>query len=172
MTKFATSVVQKSDKNANTADQFEKQIIVSNLQEKPTSKEDFIQIKDICETVGLNSNCISEVKRLGSPTTGYHRLLKVTFTTKFDARIFWTNYEHNKRTNESLKNYKIRPMLPIEVNKARRENSNLVFKWNKESLSKGVSYSLRFDGSIWCFKKQTDGRWLRDMLWKMVDYRN
>jgi len=164
-----SSVVQNSVKNAIIADELEKDIIVSHLPEECSIGKDLIQVQDLCDIIGLNPNCISEVNRLGSSAKSYNRLLKVRFKTKFDARIFCSNYEFNRRNNEKLKNCRIRPMLTNEDNKVRRENSNLVYNWNKESLTKGVSYSLRFDGSIWCFRKQSDGRWLRDISWKIKD---
>ena len=163
-------VVQSSVKNAITADESEKDIIISHLPEKSLINEDIAQIREYCEAIGCKSDCIKEVVRLGRITEGYNRLTKVSFSTKFDARTFYASYQRSIQNNENLRKYRVRPSQTNEINKVRKANSNLVFNWNKESINKGISYSLRLDGSIWCFKKQSNEKWVRDKTWKFADH--
>ena len=115
------------------------------------------------------------MNRLGRSTADYNRLTKITFNTEFDARKFRASYDQARKENEDIKKFRIRSSNTKEYRDKMKEKAIIVYKWNKaahdtKGVNTDISYSHRNDGSIWCFRKQTDGRWIRDNSWTFKEH--
>eukprot|EP00914_Ancora_sagittata_P011463 GHVO01022286.1.p3 GENE.GHVO01022286.1~~GHVO01022286.1.p3 ORF type:complete len:121 (-),score=15.81 GHVO01022286.1:827-1189(-) len=98
-----------------------------------------------------------------------NRMMKVTFTSNFDARTFMSRFEANK-DKDGVPSIFIRPYRTKEDQVKYKRYKKDVKDLNDAAKEAGdeCSYSLRNNGAIWKFV-QVDGRWRRDENWNPED---
>ena len=139
-------------------------VVISGVDEDDSDEQ---YICELCNTMEFSTKP-SEVTRLGKKREGTDRgrLLKVTFTSSFDARAFRSRFEVVKE-NKGLTSLRMRPSRNKEEQALFIQSKTLAHKLNNDAKAakEDISYSVRDNGKLWQFKKQDDGKWLRNADW-------
>ena len=161
------AVVRKSVQTAIKDEKCKCEVIISKIEEKG---EDDKVIEQLCETLDFKTKPL-EVIRIGrkeEDDSSRQRLMKVTFANQFEARTFRAKYDEERQTD--------RDGLPkLRMRAGRNEDDQALFrklkaqahKMNADAKAGGdnASFSVRDQGVIWKFKKNGDGKWVRDRAW-------
>ena len=162
-------VVKKSVQTALQEEKSKCDVIISKVEEKG---QDERFVANLCTKMNHDTKPTSVI-RLGrkSETTNYHRLLKLTFSTNFEARTFRSRFDEMKKSksNKEFSGYRIRPGRSQEEQAVFRESSAVANRLNKQAKEAGdmCSYSVRDNGSIWKFEKRSDGKWVHISDWQL-----
>lgn len=158
-------VVRNSVKNAINDEKCRNEVMISKAEEKGQDEK---FISDLCTKMNFDTKPI-EVTRMGekSETRSHHRLLKVSFSTSFDARAFRSRFEQTKKTLKDIGSFRMRPGRSREEQEAFRKSNSLAHRLNKEAkdAKEKLSYSVRENGAIWQYKESDDGKWIRVPEW-------
>jgi hypothetical protein len=103
------------------------------------------------------------------------RPLRVTFQSSFDARTFRSRYELAKANLGYTPTPRVRPCRTKDEEAVFKKKLMILKDLNNQAKTnnKDTSFSLRDNGSIWCFKKDANsGKWLRDPKWVETDGAN
>ena len=81
--------------------------------------------------------------------------------------LFVPVFDAVQKTRDDIPKWRVRPCRSQEEQVGFNKKNKLVFEMNQESKAAklDVSYSLRTDGSVWKFVKQSNGSWKRDEEW-------
>jgi Cu/Zn superoxide dismutase len=165
---FFADAVKKSVHTALQEDKARCDVIISKVEEKGKD-ESFAA--DLCSKISYDTKPIG-VMRLGrkKEDTHHHRLLKLSFSTNFEARAFRSRFEEARKDKPNdLSEFRVRPGRNREDQAAFRKSAIVANTLNKEAKHEGdmCSYSVRDNGSIWKFEKQADGKWVHISDWKL-----
>jgi len=166
--------VKKSVQTALQEERSKCDVIITKVEE---NGQDEIFVENLCSKITCDAKPTS-VSRLGrkTETASHHRLLKVTFSTNFDARAFRSRFEEMKklRSDEEFSAYRIRPGRSQEEQAAFRRYSAIANRLNKEAKEAGetCSFSVRDNGCIWKFERQPNGKWVHVSDWQLEDLGN
>ncbi|ELT92071.1 hypothetical protein CAPTEDRAFT_215705 [Capitella teleta] len=163
-----TDVVKKSVHAALKEDEAKCDVIISKVEEKGKDKS---FAADFCSKISFDTKPIG-VMRLGrkKEDTHHHRLLKLSFSTNFEARAFRSRFEEVRKDKPNdLSEFRVRPGRNQEDQAAFRKSAIVANTLNKEAKRGGdmCSYSVRDNGSIWKFEKRADGKWVHILDWKL-----
>ncbi|ELU13429.1 hypothetical protein CAPTEDRAFT_196519 [Capitella teleta] len=165
---FFADAVKKSVHTALQEDKAKCDVIISKVEEKGKD-ESFAA--DLCSKISYDTKPIG-VMQLGrkKEDTHHHRLLKLSFSTNFEARAFRSPFEEARKDKPNdLSEFRVRPGRNREDQAAFRKSAIVANTLNKEAKHEGdmCSYSVKDNGSIWKFEKQADGKWVHISDWKL-----
>ena len=108
------NAVQKSVRAALQEDRCKQEVIISGATEE--GKNDLKLIHDLCQKIDFTSKP-SDTVRLGKKKDSAERprLLKVTFSTSFEARAFMARYNQARRDDSEV------PRLRLRSGKSKEE---------------------------------------------------
>jgi hypothetical protein len=135
----------------------------------PENKQDTKDIEEMCQRLQISTRP-SALTRMGeSSTSNKARPLKATFASHFDARLFLAKVGEN---NHNAENPAIR-CRPCRSSKEQARYMTLrpqVKSLNDTARENGVneSFSIRQNGEVWRFTKRENGKWRRDVNWKLA----
>jgi len=158
--------VTASVKTAFRDEKAKREVVLAQL---PENKRDSKDVEALCRRLKVSTRP-SSTARMGQATSERPRLLKATFPSEFDARLFLAKVEANNNDNNNADNAPIR-CRPCRTrneqsrylavrDKVRRLNNNAL----ENSLNE--SFSIRHNGDVWRFAKE-NGNWKRDPSWKI-----
>ncbi|ELU11822.1 hypothetical protein CAPTEDRAFT_188630 [Capitella teleta] len=170
---FFADAVKKSVHTALQEDKAKCDVVISKVEEKGKD-ESFVA--DLCSIISYDTKLIG-VMRLGrkKDDTHHHRLLKLSFSTNFEARAFRSRFEEVRKDKPNdLSEFCVWPGRNREDQAAFRKSAIVANTLNKEAKHEGdmCSYSVKDNGSIWKFEKQADGKWVHISDWKFEKSRN
>lgn len=160
------NAVRTSVESAMQEQKHKCEVIVSKVEEKGQDED---LINDVCTKISFAHRPV-EVSRLGKKSSSdtQSRLMKVSFATPFDARVFKARYEEaRKRKDGSVPDYRMRFGRNEKEQGEYKAHSDLAHKLNEEAKKSKCdeSYSLRNNGVIWQYKKSAEGKWTRVPDW-------
>ena len=133
----------------------------------PENKRDKSDVDDLCQKVESQVKPCA-ITRIGKPTSERTRPLKASFPTPFDARTFIAKFDACKKDNDpdnSLSGISCRPCRTRDEQARYASARAEVKKLNDDAKTSGeVSYSLRYNGDVWKFKKSGE-KWVRVKEW-------
>ncbi|ELU17879.1 hypothetical protein CAPTEDRAFT_192264 [Capitella teleta] len=139
----------------------------SCLAEEKDQNEQLVH--ELCDKLNFQPKSVS-MERVGRKTNDAtrQRLLKVTFSTQFEAHSFRARYDQEKKTNgDDIPNLCMRPGRSKEDQAMFKRLINDAHKLNKDARNKqqDVSFSVRDNESIWKFTKKEDETWVKNGPW-------
>ena len=160
--KAFTDAMRQSVRSAMQEEQIKREVIITRAEDKG---EDETIISKLCTDMGIHVKP-SHLERMGKKGER-PRLLKATFPTAFDARVFMAKHEECRK-QDLLPSIRMRSSKTKEQRTAFAERSKLAYNLNKEAKDKELeeSYSLRDNGQIWKFAKNESGIWRRVRDWE------
>jgi hypothetical protein len=137
-----------------------KELILTGVKEG----DDQHFLDDLCSKMNVASTTYDQM-RIGRKSSERNRLLKLTFSSNFDARKFIAKFDQLKSEKQELPNIRMRLGKTKQERDAYAKSKVAAKKLNDESTDANCSFSLRDNGSIWKFVKGGDGKWKRDQDW-------
>lgn len=161
-----SDVVCSSVKTALRDEKAKNDVIITRINENNNEQQ---TISNLCSKINFDSTP-TDVMRLGKKAEGHNRPLKVTFTSRFDARAFCSRVNACKEDHSEIADIKVRIGKTRGELTAYKKNKEIVDKLNKgaNERKEDISFSLRDNGDIWKFKKQ-DNKWTRVNDWTVPD---
>ncbi|ELT90552.1 hypothetical protein CAPTEDRAFT_186612 [Capitella teleta] len=144
---FFADAVKKSVHTALPEDKAKCDIIISKVEEK--GKDDSFAA-DLCSKISYDTKPIG-VMRLGrkKEDTHHHRLLKLSFSTNFEARAFRSHFEEARKDKPNdLSEFRVRPSRNREDQAAFRKSAIVTNTLNKEAKHEGDMCSYSYSWSI------------------------
>ena len=155
-------VVEQSVKAALQEDRCKRDVVISGA---PEEGDDMKLIGKLCEKMEFATKP-TNAERLGKKEDRA-RLLKLSFTSSFDARAFMARYSQARQNDPELPRYRLRSGKSKEEWSAFKKHLTLANKLNEDARKNkdDVSYSVRDNGQIWKFAKNDSGAWRRVSDW-------
>lgn len=155
-------VVEQSVKAALQEDRCKRDVVISGALEED---DDMKLIGKLCDKMEFAPKP-SNAERLGRKGDRA-RLLKVSFTSSFDARAFMARYSQARQSDPELPRYRLRSGKSKEEWSAFKKHLTLANKLNGDARKnkEDVSFSVRDNGQIRKFAKNDSGAWRRVSDW-------
>ncbi|ELT95383.1 hypothetical protein CAPTEDRAFT_190798 [Capitella teleta] len=124
-------VVRSSVRSALQNEEHLKEVIMSKIEEH--GRDDTV-VSDLCQKMNFCSRP-TDVKRLGKKPTNdnYRRLLKVTFSSVFNSRVFRSRFNEMKKEYETLRRIRLRPGRTKEEHEEYKKSVAIANKLNDEA---------------------------------------
>ncbi|ELT95384.1 hypothetical protein CAPTEDRAFT_190799 [Capitella teleta] len=136
-------VVRSSVRSALQNEEHLKEVIMSKIEEH--GRDDTV-VSDLCQKMNFCSRP-TDVKRLGKKPTNdnYRRLLKMTFSSVFNSRVFRSRFNEMKKEYETLRRIRLRPGRTKEEHEEYKNSVTIANKLNDEAKKSenNTSYSVR-----------------------------
>ena len=159
--KTFAQVVKTSVQSVIREEKVKSDVILLNVKD---AKQDSSDVKTLCHDIGFPSQPIG-IQRLGKSQENRHRLLKVSFSTSFDARAFQAKFDEARKDDVAkVRGIRCRPGRTKAEQEQFSKLNKAVYKLNQEA-SDSESYSLRSNMQIWRFARSDEGQWKRDADW-------
>lgn len=160
------AIVRDSVTSALHEQETKNEVVISKVKE---DGQDQSFVSDLCRKMDFHPKPTGST-RIGRKSDARHRLLKVSFSTAFDARAFSARFDQVKRqaSDDTISAIRVRLSKTKEERAIFSASCKLAFTLNKEAKDAGDnhSFSVRENGEIWKFQKASNGRWERVRDWR------